>query len=763
MSEPTMLSAVLKRYRLAAGLSQEALAARAELSARAISDMERGLRRAPHPDTLERLAAALRLSPQQRALLVGAARPQARVTAEASPPAPLPSLPVPPTALLGRELERVHARSLLLAGSVRMVTLTGPAGVGKTRLGLEVARDLAPEFSDSARFVDLSSVRDPSLVASAVAQVLGLREAAGVPAHEQVLADLAARQILLLVDNAEQVVDAAAWWAEVLARCPHVELLFTSRTPLRLRGEAVLPLAPLMLEDAVTLFRERARSTHPDGDYTGQAVTEICQRLDCLPLAIELAAVHVRILPVAQLAEQLDQRLALLREGMRDLPPRQRTMEDAIAWSHDLLTEAGQQVFRSLAAFVGGWTVEAAQAIGWEQAPSRQEVVLALAELVDASLVQAEVVAGQARFRLLEVTRDYACMRLRQAAEEEACQRRHAGWFARLATDAPRLASAMRSGALTRDLPNIRAALTWAEAHEEADVGMRLAGFAQVFFMQGLIEEAAHWLERMLALDEDAGRKGQVTAPPQLRGERLNGLARALLNQRHMGQADARASEAVHLAERIQDEAAMSDAYLTQGLVAQASGKLEQAAHAFTESYVFAGRAGRRDLRTRALVELGELARQRGDTARAESLLSEGLDEARARKAAWDEAVITTLLGHLAHQQQHYVVARQRYHESLLRLRAFRNPTFIAWCVEGLAATLTALGHAALAVRLCAAAAAYRTLAHTPLPAPEGEAVEQVLATARTELGAGPFAAAWAEGSAFSVDATVAEALSGSQ
>ncbi|HLZ23699.1 MAG TPA: hypothetical protein VKQ30_16435, partial [Ktedonobacterales bacterium] len=420
-------------------------------------------------------------------------------------------------------------------------------------------------------------------------------------------------------------------------------------------------------------------------------------------------------------------------------------------------------VFRSLAVFVGGWTVEAARSICWEQAPSHQEVVLALAELVDASLVQAEVVAGRARFRLLEVTRDYALMRLRQAAEKEACQRRHAVWFAHLVTDSPRLEPAMRSGALARDLPNFRAALAWAEAHEEADVGMRLAGFAQVLFMQGLIEEAVHWLVRMLALDEEAGRKGQIMAPHQLRVERLNGLSRALLNQGHMEQADARTGEAVRLAERIQDEAAISDAYLTQGLVAQASGKLERAAHAFTESYVFAGRAGRRDLRTRALVQLGELAGQQGDTARAESLLSEGLDEARASKAAWDEAVITTLLGHLAHQQQHYAVARQRYHESLLRLRAFRNPTFIAWCVEGLAATLTAMGHAALAVRLCAAAAAHRALAHTPLPAPEGEAVEQVLTTARTALGAGPFAAAWAEGSALSLDATVAEALSGSQ
>ncbi|HEX9067457.1 MAG TPA: helix-turn-helix domain-containing protein, partial [Ktedonobacterales bacterium] len=650
MSEPTTLSAVLKRYRLAAGLSQEALAARAELSARAISDMERGLRHAPHPDTIERLAAALRLTPPQRALLVSAARPETQVTVESA--SPIPNLPIPPTALLGREAERTRARSLLRDEEVRVLTLTGPAGVGKTRLGLEVARDLAPEFPEGAYFVDLSSIRDPSLVPSVVAKALGLREAAGIPAREQVLAYLATSRVLFIFDNAEQVADAATWWAEVLSQCPHVVMLVTSRVPLRLRGEAILSLAPLPLDDAVALFRERARSVRPDGDYAGQAVVTLCERLDCLPLAIELAAVHVRTLPVWQLAEHLDQRLALLRGGMRDLPPRQRVMEDAIAWSYDLLTESGQRLLRSLAVFAGGWTLETAQAICWERQPPRQEAILALADLVDASLVQAEVAAGQARFRLLEVTREYALTRLRQTAEEEPCQRRHAVWFAHLATDASRLEHTLRSEELALDLPNIRAALAWAEAHEEAEIGMRLAGFARMLFMLGLVEEATHWIERMLALDEEADRKGQLIAPPQLRVERLIALARALLSQGRLDQADARASESLRLAERIQDEAGISDGYLTQGLVAQASGKLEQAAHAFTESYVFAGRAGRRDLRMRALVQLGELARQRGDSARAEALLTDALAEAHASAGAWDEAIITTLLGHVARQQQ---------------------------------------------------------------------------------------------------------------
>src|SRR5262249_6046522 len=200
-----------------------------------------------------------------------------------------------------------------------------------------------------------------------------------------------------------------------------------------------------------------------------------------------------------------------------DLPPRQRTMEDAITWSYDLLTESGQRVFCALAVFVGGWTLEAAQAICWEPSPMRHEAALALAELVESSLVQREGGAGRARFWLLEVTREYALMRLRQTAEEEACQRRHAGWFARLATDSSRLEPTQRSGQLALELPNVRAALAWAEAHTEAELGMRLAGFAWVLFMQGLLEEAVQWLECMLALDEEAVRKGLLIAPPQLR------------------------------------------------------------------------------------------------------------------------------------------------------------------------------------------------------------------------------------------------------
>jgi non-specific serine/threonine protein kinase len=491
-------------------------------------------------------------------------------------------------------------------------------------------------------------------------------------------------------------------------------------------------------------------------------VATVCERLDCLPLAIELAAVHVRTLPVAQLAEHLAQRLPLLRGGMRDLPMRQRTMEDAITWSYELLDESRRRVFRALAVFVGGWTLEAAQVVGWDAPPAQHETTLILADLVDASLVQAEFVAEQVRFRFLEVTHEFALARLRASGDEAACQRRHALWYARLAGVAAPDDSVARSAQLALDVPNIRAAIEWAEAHQDAVIGMQLAGLVRMASIGGRVVEATQWLERMLAVDDQARQHGGVTAPPQLRVERLTGLARGLLNQGRNELARQRAEESLQLAERILDESGISSAYLTQGLIALANGELEEAAHAFTESYVFAGRSGRRDLRTQSLVQLGELARQQGDTERAESLLLEGLEQARMSNEAWSEAIISTLLGRLATQCQDHATACKRYHRALLLLRGFGAAPFIAWCVEGLALTLCAHGETDLAVRLCAAAGTLREQASTPLPVNERDQIERMLADARAAIGDDAFAVAWNEGTTMSLDAIVAEGLSAS-
>lgn len=765
MTHPTSLSAVLKRYRLATGLSQEGLAARAGLSARAISDIERGVHHAPHSSTLDCLATGLALSSQQRAVLLAAARPELAAAAEAPvvAVAVAQQLPLPPNALIGRERECAWALAQLRDGQARLLTVTGPSGVGKTRLGLHIARELAPAFADGAVYVALAPLREAARVPDVLAQALGLRAAAGSPLADQLCSWLRDKRLLLVLDNFEHLLEAAPFVADLLEQCPQLCALVTSRTPLRVRAEQTLPLAPLALEQAVALFRERARAVRPDGVYAVMDAATICLRVDCLPLAIELAAVQVRVLSLPQLSEQLAQRLPLLRGGARDLPARQRTMEDAIGWSYDLLTEPQQRCMRALGVFVGGWTLEAARAIGWAEGDmAPHEVLLTIAALVDASLVQAEVPAGgAARFSMLELVREYALERQRAAGEAESCRRRHATYYARLAEAAMTLrpAAGSASGPLTLELPNARAALEWAEERQDAALGLRLAGFARLWHIRGQLDEAISWQERMLALDQRARAQSAPTAAPALRIQHLYGIARVLLGGGEMARAETFATEALHLAQQVGDESGISNACATLGLIAQASGKRDEAAAAFAESYAHARQSEQRGLRTTSLFHLAELARLQGDIARAGALLEEALECARADGNTWDAAMVTVMLGQVAHQQRRYAHALARYREGLALLRPFGSPTYSAWCLEGVAATLCAEEHGAPAVRLCAAAAALREQAHTPLPPAERPAFQQSLATGRALLGEERFAAEWAAGAALTQEAAIAEAL----
>src|SRR5260370_5124521 len=335
-SEPSQFSTRLRRYRTAAGLTQEALAARAQVSARTIADLERGISRTPRHETLALLIEALRLPGPQQALLLSTVRPEMTLplprTRSLSPP------PLPPTALIGREQEMIRAMTFLQHGGVRLLTLTGPSGVGKTRIGIELAQDLGERFEDGVVYVALAPLRAPSLLPDTLAQALGLRESLLGQVSEQVQAYVQEKRLLLVLDNFEHIRPTAPFIAELLAACPRLQVLVTSRAPLHVRGEQELALAPLEAEAAVALFRARAQAVRPEKDYAWSEVAAICEQVDRLPLAIELAAMHVKVLALPLLRERLSSRLTLLSEGAHDLPERQRTLQSAIALTCDLLT-----------------------------------------------------------------------------------------------------------------------------------------------------------------------------------------------------------------------------------------------------------------------------------------------------------------------------------------------------------------------------------------------------------------------------------------
>ncbi|MFQ5794857.1 MAG: AAA family ATPase [Candidatus Bipolaricaulia bacterium] len=386
---------------------------------------------------------------------------------------------------------------------MRLLTLTGAGGTGKTRLGLQAAADLIDDFEDGVYFVDLAPISDPGLVVSAIAQKMGVREAevGGRPLLDSLKEHLRDKQILLLLDNFEQVVAAAPQVAELLAACAWLKLLVTSREPCHVRGEHVFPVPPLALPEpdrkrplaieylmqyeAVRLFIDRAQAVKPDFAVTHEnapAVAEICIRLDGLPLAIELAAARITLLPPQVMLARLGSRLKLLTGGARDLPARQQTLRATIDWSYDLLDASEQTLFERLSVFVGGCTLEVAEAVcnGTGDLELDVDVLDGLASLVDKNLLrQEEQVEGAPRFLMLETIREYGLERLEASGEAEATQRTRADYYLALAEQAePKLWGGPEQGEwldrLEVEHDNLRAALAWCEQSGECEVGLRL-------------------------------------------------------------------------------------------------------------------------------------------------------------------------------------------------------------------------------------------------------------------------------------------------
>jgi predicted ATPase/transcriptional regulator with XRE-family HTH domain len=798
---PAVLADFVRNQRLRAGLSQEGLAERAGLSVETVGKLERGLRRRLYSHTARALADALGLDDAERAVLaeVAAGRagsmPGPRRSATPIAVASTGDLPPSLTSFVGREHE-LTAAGLLLARGVRLLTLTGPGGAGKTRLAVEGARVVGPQFPDGVEFVEFASLADPALVAQTVAAALGVRDAPGRSFVEGIVVTLRQRRLLLILDNCEHLLaGCTALVSTLLRECPHVTVVATSRERLRVTGEHVYPVpalalppagwtpddaAPAALESlagfaAVALFVDRARAVRPDFALTAAnaaSVAEICRRLDGLPLALELAAARIRMLSPQALLERLDQRLALLTGGARDLTARQRTLQNTIAWSYDLLTASEQRFVRRLAAFQGGCTLAAAEAVcsdqgaaGTEQRGSEEyipswDVLDAVESLVDKSLLGQRVAEnGEPRFTMLETIHEFALAELAASGEEEQVRAAHADYFTAFVEsavlDGPGRGEATRR--LEADHANLRTALNYSSA--TADGSERLlriaAALGYYWFLQGHTAEGRAWCEAALARPEAADH-------PALRARVLFGAGQLAWDKEELITARALLEASASGAREAGDRRCQARALYVLGEVLWQLGDVEGARTVTEESVACAGAAGHFWELGLALQYLGMQAFRQGDLAGARTRYEQSLAQLRLAEDPSPAAYVLRNLGYVAVAERRHEEARQHILESLTINREIDDLRGIAGCLAALAGLAIARVEPASAAQLSGAMEAMLERAGASALHPRDRFFhERTLAAQRDALGDEAAAALRAEGRAMDLEAAVALARPG--
>jgi predicted ATPase/class 3 adenylate cyclase len=607
----------------------------------------------------------------------------------------LHNLPAQPTALLGRESEVAAARALLEQEGARIVTLTGPGGTGKTRLGLQVGAELVEAFGDGVWFVPLAAIADSNLVIPAIAQPLGVREIPGEPLLTTLQEYLRNKHALLLLDNFEHVTAAAPAVSALLAACPRLQVLITSREPLRITGERELPVPPLSLPterqargispaqlleySGIRLFVERAQAVKPEfvlSESIARDVAAICLRLDGLPLAIELAAARVRVLPPRQLLTRLDTRLKVLTGGSRDLPARQQTLRAAIEWSHDLLDPDEQSLFALLAVFSGGCTFEAAEAVCADSDDLGLDILDGLDSLTQKSLLRPEDgVEGETRFTMLETIREYGLDRLDATGNADTVRRAHADYYATLAETAePQLTGADQVDWLYRlgsEHDNFRSAMGWLEQGGEVETRLRIAsGLWRFWWMRGHLTEGRGWLERALA---EAGE-----LPPAIRANALSSAGILAESQGDYERATALQEEALALRRKIGDRLGTTASLTELGINARLLGDLGRATTLHEQALALWREIGDKQGIAGSLYELGLLALTRGDYVASAQLLNESLELCRKSGDATALSSVLESLGILAFYQEEYDSAARYYEESLTLSRELDDSRMIA-------------------------------------------------------------------------------------
>lgn len=672
-----------------------------------------------------------------------------------------------PHALVGRHNDLEAAQDLILRGHVRLVTITGAPGVGKTRFAIEVASRVAAEFDDGAVLVDLAPLRDPTLVLDSVARALDLDDYPGRSPLERLRKDLEDRNLLLLFDNFEHLISAGPDVSDLLAACPAVKVLATSRQPLHIRWEHQYPLLPLALPDpstipdaatlvrspATALFIERARAGQPAftaDNRNAPTIVEVCGRLDGLPLAIELAAAWVGPLGPEAILSRLSAHQGLPPGGPPDAPERQRTLTDAIAWSYDLLSEAERRVFRALGAFAGETPLDAIEAAC---EGLRVDVLTPVARLVDKNLL-IRVGDGEPRFRMLETIREFAMERLELTGEADAVRRRHAAWFLGLARQAERFIwsehQAVWFERVERAHDNVRAALRWCLDGGDEETGVLLAASMHRFwFARGHIREGRRWCQ-VAASKQGVSDRGRALA--------LRNLAFFLMQQGEVEQALGLVEQAAVLARSVGESSVLAWVLHGLAMAAGAAGDAERSEQLNRELLEVARRSGDETLAIRALCGIGNALQRRGDTLRARAVFEEALLLARPRCDKWLTSVVTGGLGGVLVRDDP-AQATRLLEESLSLAHEIGHRWLTALGLADLAAVLAPSDRADAAAALLGASESLREALGLARRGGMRVAADAASAAARERLGDAAYEVALARGRAMTVEEAVALAL----
>ena len=694
-----------------------------------------------------------------------------RASTQALAQHPRSNLPATFTSLIGRDKDIAAVHDYLTNPDIRLVTLIGPGGIGKTRLSIASASKSLAEFSDGVFFVALAALDQPSLIPSATLQALGYIEKNNLSPEERLIEGIANKRMLLVLDNCEHLIDDIARFASsLLSACSHLKILTTSREALRIPGEWLYSVPALELPKeysivdveiisefpALMLFAERARAARSDFALNAEnirAVAAICAQLDGLPLAIELIAAHVKALSLEQIAARLDDRFALLTSGSRVASSRQQTLRATLDWSYELLTQPERELFRQLSVFVGGFTLEALESVA--QLDSNGSVLHALSRLVDKSLVIVEQ-RDNIRYHLLETIRQYAGDKLQESGTARWSHDRHLAYFLMYAEKAePYLFSAEQRAWASRleiEHDNLRAALRWSLESDQAKAGLQMTGaLAWFWHNNGHLSEGSRWLEKMLTSDHDVPGT-----------ERAKALRVSSMISRYMGdyiRAEALADSSIKLYREMGDNQGVGLALISLGDTLRLEGKREDAIELLQESLYLLLSTGEMWGIAYAQVVLGDAWFRLGDIERAATSWEESL---RLTRELGDNSLMGWSLGGLAdvaRLRREYNRSIEMLKESLKLYRELGNKSQPPFTLEALGLAAAALGKTQHAARLWGAAASWREAINEPLPPTFQKDYAASMTQARTQLGEEVYASAWSEGYAMSPEQAIALAL----